>query len=186
MVVTRDRASSSSSTRRAAFEAPEDEAGVPVEKVDSRVHTLAISGGQGELGREATWDDFPNGRWGDARSPAFGEIDGYGVSLHVSIPDATRLWGYPVDTGDINKIFRRHLEGQIDAIPWSEEGLPAVRSRTCHEIAKTILVYAVHSGTFLKPVILIILNDTLDRLLAVTSIEKGIRARRVTKASIQM
>lgn len=123
VVVSRDRASSSSSSRRATFEAPEDEAGVPAEKVDSRVHTLAISGGQGELGREATWDDFPNGRWGDARSPAFGEIDGYGVSLHVSIPDATRLWGYPVDTGDINNIFRRHLEGQIDAIPWSEEGL---------------------------------------------------------------
>lgn len=123
VVVSRDRTSSSSSTRRAAFEAPEDEAGVPAQKVDSRVHTLAISGGQGELGREATWDDFPNGRWGDARSPAFGEIDGYGVSLHVSIPDATRLWGYPVDTGDISAIFRRHLEGQVDAIPWSEEGL---------------------------------------------------------------
>jgi methylenetetrahydrofolate reductase (NADPH) len=30
---------------------------------------LAVSEGEGELGREANWDEFPNGRWGDARSP---------------------------------------------------------------------------------------------------------------------
>ena len=42
---------------------------------------------------QATWDDYPNGRWGDARSPAYGEIDGYGVSLHMSISSAIKLWG---------------------------------------------------------------------------------------------
>lgn len=24
--------------------------------------------------RTAIWDEFPNGRWGDGRSPAFGEL----------------------------------------------------------------------------------------------------------------
>lgn len=51
------------------FEASADEAGIPKGKVNSRANTLAISEGEGSLGREATWDDYPNGRWGDARSP---------------------------------------------------------------------------------------------------------------------
>lgn len=121
VVVSPERASSTSSNH--GYEAPDDQAGVPKEPINSRANTLAISEGEGTLGREATWDDFPNGRWGDARSPAFGEIDGYGVSLHVSIPDATRLWGHPTTPADISRIFENHLTGAIDAIPWSEEGL---------------------------------------------------------------
>ena len=61
-----DRPSMSSNR---SLEVPEDEAGVPKEKINSRANTLAISEGEGSLGREATWDDYPNGRWGDARSP---------------------------------------------------------------------------------------------------------------------
>ncbi|KAK5107923.1 hypothetical protein LTR62_000528 [Meristemomyces frigidus] len=126
VVVLRDRASSTSSNRTSApYEAPEDEAGVPSDPINSRANTLAISGGEGAQGREATWDDFPNGRWGDVRSPAYGEIDGYGVSLHASIPEANRLWGQPATPEDISTIFRNHLEGKIDAIPWSEEALQA-------------------------------------------------------------
>ncbi|KAI9760540.1 MAG: hypothetical protein M4579_001625 [Chaenotheca gracillima] len=106
-----------------SFEADAEEAGIPKEKIASRATNLAISEGEGSLGREATWDDYPNGRWGDARSPAFGEIDGYGVSLHVSIPHATRLWGYPMTVSDISTIFTRHVSGELSAIPWSEEGL---------------------------------------------------------------
>lgn len=123
VVVSRDRASSASSTRTSALEAPEDQAGVPKDRINSRANTLAISEGQGDLGREATWDDFPNGRWGDARSPAYGEIDGYGVSLHVSAPNAKRLWGEPSKIADISALFQQHLEGEIDAMPWSEEAL---------------------------------------------------------------
>ncbi|KAK5164499.1 methylenetetrahydrofolate reductase 1 [Saxophila tyrrhenica] len=123
LVVSRERASSTSSNRTAALQAREDEAGVPMEEINSRANTLAISEGQGEMGREATWDDFPNGRWGDARSPAYGEIDGYGVSLHVSTPEAMRLWGRPTSVEDISNVFRRHLEGEINAMPWSEDAL---------------------------------------------------------------
>ena len=43
--------------------------------------------GRGEVNYAATWDEFPNGRFGDANSPAFGSQDlwgGYGriVSAH--------------------------------------------------------------------------------------------------------
>ena len=45
----------------------EEEAGKP--RTDADEDPLAIAEGEGSLGRAATWDDFPNGRWGDARSP---------------------------------------------------------------------------------------------------------------------
>lgn len=105
------------------YEVLESEAGIPRGPINTRANTLAISEGEGSLGREATWDDFPNGRWGDARSPAFGEIDGYGPTLHVSSQQALKLWGHPVESSDISELFRRHIEGDLDALPWSEQGL---------------------------------------------------------------
>lgn len=66
------------------------------------------------------WDDFPNGRYGDARSPAFGEMDGYGVSLKVPPADALKLWGYPVSEADISSIFVNYLQGTLSSIPWCD------------------------------------------------------------------
>lgn len=34
--------------------------------------------GRGELNNAATWDEFPNGRFGDSKSPAFGAQDQWG------------------------------------------------------------------------------------------------------------
>ena len=31
------------------------------------------------------WDEFPNGRWGDSRSPAYGDLDGYPVKIDVPV-----------------------------------------------------------------------------------------------------
>jgi len=110
------------------YEATALEASIPAEPVNTRANTLAISEGEGVLGREATWDDYPNGRWGDARSPAYGQIDGYGVSLHVTVAQALQLWGTPKTTEDINAVFIHHLKGELSAIPWSEEGFNAETS----------------------------------------------------------
>jgi methylenetetrahydrofolate reductase (NADPH) len=118
-----------------SYETLDTEAGIPRGPVNTRANTLAISEGEGSLGREATWDDFPNGRWGDARSPAFGEIDGYGPTLHVSTPQALKLWGFPVENDDISKLFKRHVEGTLEALPWSEQGL----SPETKTIAKQLL-----------------------------------------------
>ncbi|KAG6004001.1 hypothetical protein E4U43_000814 [Claviceps pusilla] len=118
------------------WEATGQEAGVPAESINSRANTLAISEGEGVLGREATWDDFPNGRFGDSRSPAYGEIDGYGVSLHMSISQAVQLWGHPKTIEDIKDIFVKHIKGQISAIPWSEEGLSAESSSIQHRLVE--------------------------------------------------
>ncbi|CAO1625252.1 unnamed protein product [Sympodiomycopsis kandeliae] len=66
------------------------------------------------------WDEFPNGRYGDSRSPAFGEIDGYGVSLKVPPQDALRIWGYPVTEDDVSLIFSSYLLGKLSCIPWCD------------------------------------------------------------------
>ncbi|RHZ69565.1 hypothetical protein CDV55_101341 [Aspergillus turcosus] len=113
--------SDGSSRASTTHEVPATSAGMPAMPPD-RNTTLQISEGNGALGREATWDDFPNGRWGDARSPAFGEIDGYGPSLHVSATVARRVWGYPVSREDISTLFRRHVSGDLYIVPWSEGG----------------------------------------------------------------
>lgn len=119
--VIREHLSASKSNQ--SWETSDTEAGIPRGPVNTRANTLAISEGEGSLGREATWDDFPNGRWGDARSPAFGEIDGYGPTLHVSNATALRLWGHPVAQHDISDLFKRHVEGTLEALPWSEQTL---------------------------------------------------------------
>ncbi|WBW70864.1 methylenetetrahydrofolate reductase Met11 [Schizosaccharomyces osmophilus] len=82
---------------------------------------FSVSEGSGVLGRQANWDDFPNGRFGDPRSPAYGEIDGYGPTLHFPQQEALRLWGYPVDESDITSLFQRHIKNDIHAIPWIDE-----------------------------------------------------------------
>jgi methylenetetrahydrofolate reductase (NADPH) len=114
---------SGTTTSHPEYETTGDQASIPAEPVNTRANTLAISEGEGVLGREATWDDYPNGRWGDARSPAYGEIDGYGVSLHMSVTQAVKLWSYPKSAQDISHLFIQHIKGDLEAIPWSEEGL---------------------------------------------------------------
>ena len=109
--------SSNSST---THEAPERGVGIPASN-PSRSNNLLISEGQGALGREATWDDHPNGRWGPSSSPAFGEIDGYGPSLKLGPLAARRLWGYPKTKEDITNIFKRHILEELPCVPWSDE-----------------------------------------------------------------
>jgi methylenetetrahydrofolate reductase (NADPH) len=118
-----------------SYEVTDQEAAIPRGPINTRANTLAISEGEGSMGREATWDDFPNGRWGDARSPAFGEIDGYGPTLHVSTAQALKLWGHPVEQSDVSDLFKQHIEGKLNALPWSEQGLSPETST----IAKQLL-----------------------------------------------
>jgi methylenetetrahydrofolate reductase (NADPH) len=73
------------------------------------------------VARTQTWDEFPNGRWGDARSPAFGELDAYGVGLKGTNEANIKLWGYPQSVKDIADLFVRYMQGKLDSLPWSEQ-----------------------------------------------------------------
>lgn len=70
--------------------------------------------------RTQEWDEFPNGRWGDSRSPAFGELDAYDIGLKGSNEQNVKLWGKPQSIGDVAQIFLHYLDGKLDRLPWSE------------------------------------------------------------------
>ncbi|KAG7666246.1 MET12 [[Candida] subhashii] len=83
-----------------------------------------ISTGKGALGKDATWDDFPNGRFGDSNSPAYGEIDGYGPNLKIHTPaEAAMKWGTPETITDLTQVFIDYLSGKIDILPWTDSSL---------------------------------------------------------------
>ncbi|PNY25397.1 Methylenetetrahydrofolate reductase [Tolypocladium capitatum] len=73
--------------------------------------------------RTQDWDEFPNGRWGDARSPAFGELDAYGIGLTGTNEANRKKWGEPTTVRDIANTFVRYLDQKIDSLPWSESPL---------------------------------------------------------------
>ena len=70
--------------------------------------------------RTQDWDEFPNGRWGDARSPAFGELDAYGIGLKGTNEQNIKLWGEPRSVSDIAEIFIKFLKKDLESLPWSE------------------------------------------------------------------
>lgn len=72
------------------------------------------------VARTQDWDEFPNGRWGDARSPAFGELDAYGVGLKGTNEQNIKLWGSPTSIKDLSDLFVRYMSGKLDSLPWSE------------------------------------------------------------------
>ena len=75
------------------------------------------------VARTQDWDEFPNGRWGDSRSPAFGEIDAYGIGLKGTNEQNRKLWGEPTSIKDVADIFVKYLEKEVDCLPWSESAI---------------------------------------------------------------
>ncbi|KAE8377627.1 methylenetetrahydrofolate reductase-domain-containing protein [Aspergillus bertholletiae] len=72
------------------------------------------------IARTQTWDEFPNGRWTDSRSPAFGELDSYGIGLKGTNEQNIQLWGEPKSIRDLSHLFVRYLEGKLGRLPWSD------------------------------------------------------------------
>lgn len=77
------------------------------------------------LQRTATWDEFPNGRWGDSRSPAFGELTDYHLSsLHVTKETSEKMWGVELKSAqDVFDIFAKYCSGDIKRLPWCDNPL---------------------------------------------------------------
>jgi methylenetetrahydrofolate reductase (NADPH) len=73
------------------------------------------------VARTQDWDEFPNGRWGDSRSPAFGELDAYGIGLKGSNEHYQKLWGQPTSVKDISDLFVKYMQGKLESLPWSEQ-----------------------------------------------------------------
>ena len=93
------------------------------------------------LSRTENWDEYPNGRFGDSRSPAYGELDGYGIWIKQTVSTSAILENnYVIFTNfwmhRKNKLFNYG----IIQLPWKnlpsysassvEASLPPSRGRT--------------------------------------------------------
>jgi len=77
------------------------------------------------IARTEDWDNFPNGRWGDAGSPAFDILGNYHLSLLYTNSEETRRkeWGTPVSVKDVAQVFVAYLKGEISRLPWNDTAL---------------------------------------------------------------
>ncbi|CAL1714567.1 unnamed protein product [Somion occarium] len=73
------------------------------------------------LSRTENWDEYPNGRFGDSRSPAYGELDGYGIWIKQTKEQALQLWNHPTTLADLSKLFSQFCRNELSALPWSDE-----------------------------------------------------------------
>ncbi|KAI0703567.1 methylenetetrahydrofolate reductase-domain-containing protein [Cytidiella melzeri] len=80
------------------------------------VPTRETEPGKGELNHAATWDDFPNGRFGDFKSPAYGDPNPWGTS---TIAATLAQWGHPKTPRDISHLFVQYLHSKLATTPFS-------------------------------------------------------------------
>jgi len=74
--------------------------------------------------RTGSWDEFPNGRWGDYRSPAFGDLSDYHLyTPHTKKQDPVTLWGEPTSIQDVYNVFAGFCSGEVKQSPFTETPL---------------------------------------------------------------
>merc|ERR1719191_1948100 len=75
--------------------------------------------------RTATWDDFPNGRFGDRASPAYGDFGFVSFSQDPKDKAAEtkrKMWGEkPTKPEDINQVFVGFIKNTVKKLPWCSE-----------------------------------------------------------------
>jgi methylenetetrahydrofolate reductase (NADPH) len=64
---------------------PHDASVAAISNITIRSPRDDSSAGKGELNHAATWDEFPNGRFGDFKSPAYGLQDLWDGGLAVKV-----------------------------------------------------------------------------------------------------
>lgn len=88
------------------------------------------------LTRTENWDEYPNGRFGDSRSPAYGELDGYGIWIKQSKEEALKLWDHPTSLADVSALFARFCLGKLSALPWSDSAPSSETSVIATQLAR--------------------------------------------------
>jgi methylenetetrahydrofolate reductase (NADPH) len=75
--------------------------------------------------RTEGWDDYPNGRWGDSRSPAYGEVSGFGhaTGFGHTKEECLAEWGTPKTVSDVSHLFEKYIRGEGKSLPWSDSPL---------------------------------------------------------------
>jgi len=88
------------------------------------------------MSRTEEWDEYPNGRWGDAGSPAFDTLSTYHLAnLYTnSIETRKQEWGAPETPQDVFKVFVSYLNGDICRLPWNDASLADESHLICVEL----------------------------------------------------
>merc|ERR1719161_249990 len=90
--------------------------------------------------RTATWDDFPNGRFGDRSSPAYGDF-GF-VSFAKDPADKAaetrrKMWGEcPTKPEDICTVFAKFIKNDVKRLPWCSEAPAKETNFTAKQLIK--------------------------------------------------
>merc|ERR550514_1737727 len=76
--------------------------------------------------RTQVWDDFPNGRFGNRASPAYGDFEDIFSSFSKESAEKVKaerlaMWGTPKSIDDVTTVFDRFLQGKMKKLPWCSE-----------------------------------------------------------------
>nr|XP_046222215.1 methylenetetrahydrofolate reductase-like [Oncorhynchus gorbuscha]XP_046222216.1 methylenetetrahydrofolate reductase-like [Oncorhynchus gorbuscha] len=97
--------------------------------------------------RTQDWDDFPNGRWGNSSSPAFGELNDYYLFYlkSKSSKDALlKMWGEELTSEQsVYEVFTSYIKAQpncaghkVMCLPWNDEPLAPETNLMMDELDK--------------------------------------------------
>jgi len=76
--------------------------------------------------RTAHWDEFPNGRWGDSRSPAYGEFLDHHLfrQTKLTVERRLKMWGKHLHSiHDVSNVFVSFLNSEISQLPWCSQSI---------------------------------------------------------------
>jgi methylenetetrahydrofolate reductase (NADPH) len=95
--------------------------------------------------RTASWDEYPNGRWGDSRSPAFGDLSTTHSFFRASLgtkEERLSMWGQsPITSSEIGEVFAKYIEGKIPILPWCESSLQVIMKCQLVIVSLFTLIY---------------------------------------------
>ena len=98
--------------------------------------------------RTRHWDEFPNGRWGNSASPAFGELkDYYLFYLASQSPksDLLKMWGEELTSdSDVWEVFSNYITKVIDTLKWLRIGCPRECYLTLLTLVQVVLKTCSH------------------------------------------
>ena len=90
------------------------------------------------LARTMSWDDFPNGRWGDNFSPTFGSLNDYYIFRRTLDPtvrqNRLKILGAPASEAELAAVFMKFCQGEINWLPWCEMPIQIETGRIVEQI----------------------------------------------------